>query len=405
MSANCASAIDGVGTGVAAALSAVDCVSGQVTAQAFSRLFADGGVMGPVLTILLTLYVAFFAISLMLGRTSLSVRALTPRMITVGLILTFATSWVAYQSVVWKLFIETPDYLATILTGSDGSATMLFAQKLDIVFQAVQAASEGQTDIDMFSPPGMMWMGALLLLLGTVGVLVTARIGLALLVALGPIFVVMALFNGTRGLFTGWLKGVVMLALTPLLAVLGGSIMLELAVPVLASLSQFQGAIEPQAAMAFLLVGAVHCALMFMTIKVTSTMVAGWQVFGFVPAKDEASRQLPFGNANNAPAPAAQSTGYLSTAQAAAGMTQPSGSRRIDVSAVPANAPANDSGTGTASSREVKVFATNSGGAQAQSFGTGRSRTRGIGNRFRPLASTKGGRASEQGSRPMEKTI
>ena len=53
--------------------------------------------------------------------------------------------------------------------------------------------------------------------------------------ALGPIFVVLALFPGTRGLFVGWLKGVVLMALAPLFAVLGGSLMLELAVPVLSA--------------------------------------------------------------------------------------------------------------------------------------------------------------------------
>ena len=287
MSATCTQALEGVGSGVAAALTAVDCVAADMTSQAFGRLFAPGGSLGTVLTILLTLYVAFFAISLMLGRSNLSVRSLTPRMITLGLVLTFATSWVAYQSVVWNLAIGTPDYLATLLTGSDGSATLVFAQKLDVVFLAVQEASGGQQDIGAFSPPGMMWLGALLLLLGTVGVLVAARIGLALLVALGPIFVVMALFNGTRGLFTGWLKGVVMLALAPLFAVLAGSIMLELAVPVLSVLTQFPGQIDPQAAMAFFLIGAVHVALMIMVTKTAATMVAGWQVFGLVPAKDE----------------------------------------------------------------------------------------------------------------------
>ena len=69
--------------------------------------------------------------------------------------------------------------------------------------------------------------------LGTVGVLATSKIALLLLIALGPIFVVMALFNSTRGLFVGWLKGLVFLGLTPLFAILGGTIMLELAVPVL----------------------------------------------------------------------------------------------------------------------------------------------------------------------------
>ena len=52
---------------------------------------------------MLTLYIAFFAIGLMTGRTSLSVSGLTPRMMTLGIALTFATSWVAYQSVVWNL--------------------------------------------------------------------------------------------------------------------------------------------------------------------------------------------------------------------------------------------------------------------------------------------------------------
>lgn len=396
MSANCSQVTEGVGSGVAAALTAVDCEASQITAQTFGRLFASGGELGMVLTILLTLYVAFFAISLMIGRSNLSVRALLPKMLTLGLVLTFSTSFAAYQGFFWNIFIGGPDYLAGILTGTggNGSATLVFAQKLDVVFQAVQKASNGQSDIDMFSPPGMMWMGALLLLLGTVGLLVTARIGLALLMAIGPIFVVLVLFNGTRGLFTGWLKGLVMLAITPILAVLGGSIMLELAVPVLAALSQFQGNIDPQAAMAFFLIGAVHFALMLMMFIVSAKMVSGWQVFGLVPSAEQntSSNNLPFGQPRAAPhAPYAQgqNAAYLSTAQAAAGVASTGGSRRIDVSAMPTGAAANDSGMGAATVRETKVFATSSGGAQVQPLDKETSRTRGIGNRFRS-ASSKG---------------
>jgi type IV secretion system protein VirB6 len=295
MSAACDSAAQEVGNGVAAALRAVDCVAGETTAAAFGRLFAPGGALLTVLTILLTLYVAFFAINLLLGRASLGVRSLTPRMMTLGLVLTFVTSWIAYSSVVWNLAIGGPDQIATIITGSEGSATQVFAQKIDVVFQALQQASPGQAagaqganDISAFSPEGMMWLGAMLLLLGTVGILVTARIALAVLVAIGPVFVVMALFSGTRGLFAGWLKGLVMLALVPLFAVLGGSVMLELAVPVLAALVRTPGQVDPQPAMAFFLIGAVHMALMIMVLKVTATMVSGWRVFGLMPEKASA---------------------------------------------------------------------------------------------------------------------
>jgi len=374
MNGSCDYALSEMGGGIAAALGAVDCVASQVTAQAFGRLFAPGGALGPVLVTLLTLYVAFFAISLIIGRSNLSIRSLIPRMITVGLVLTFATSWFAYQSVVWNLAIGAPDWLATRLTSSEGSATVVFAQKLDVVFQAVQQASADQTDFNAFSPPGMMWMGATMLLLGTVGVLVTARIALALLVALGPIFVVLALFNGTRGLFTGWLKGVVMLALTPLLAVLGGGVMLELAVPVLASLAPMPGQIDPQAAMAFFLVGAVHIALMAMVLKVAATMISGWHVFGLVQPSERSS------DSDRRDAPRmieARQIGVSANAPASA-------PRRVDIASATVRTPANDAGGVSSATQRVRVYATSHGdGQQVAAQSASGSRTRGIGNRFR----------------------
>jgi type IV secretion system protein VirB6 len=381
MSAQCEAAAQGVGNGVAAALRAVDCVAGETTAAAFGRLFAPGGALLTVLTILLTLYVAFFAINLLLGRASLGVRSLTPRMMTIGLVLTFVTSWIAYSSVVWNLAIGAPDQIASIITGSQGSATDVFAQKIDVVFQALQQASPGQAqgkDISAFSPEGMMWLGAMLLLLGTVGVLVTARIALAVLIAVGPVFVVMALFSGTRGLFTGWLKGLVMLALVPLFAVLGGSVMLELAVPVLAALVQTPGQIDAQAAMAFLMIGAVHVALMIMVLKVSGTMVAGWRVFGLVPDNEERGGKV----AAVTPAPAA-----IAPTVAAAAPSAPAGDRRIPVSSFAVAPAANDAGRlGEGSRREAHVIAREvaSGGAQVEPLMTGGAlRARGIGSRFR----------------------
>ena len=398
MSANCQQAMAEVGNGIAASLRAVDCAASDVTAQAFGSLFAPGGSLVPVLTILLTLYVALFALALILGRGNLSVRSLMPKFITLGLVLTFGTSWAAYQGVVWNLAVATPDWLASMLTDDRGSATATFAAKIDVVFAAVQQASEGQgDDISAFSPPGMMWMGAMLLLLGTVGVLVTARIALALLIALGPIFVVLGLFNGTRGLFTGWLKGVVMLALTPLFAVLGGSVMLELAVPVLSSLSIMPGQIEPQPAMAFFMIGAVHMALMIMVLKVAGTMVAGWRVFGLVPAKDGAAdtqSTTPLRSPTAAPSEAVRSMDGAATVG--------SGSRRISVPAAISPQAANDagapsgSGYGATVSRETRIVGGASAGGQVQSPNTGTSRTRGIGNRFRPAARPANVRKTEK---------
>jgi type IV secretion system protein VirB6 len=259
---------------------------------AFGRLFGTQGALLPALTALLTIYVALFAFALITGRSRIGISALTPRFITLGLVLTFATSWIAYQSVVWNLAVGAPNELASLLTGTTGNATTVFAQKIDIVLQKLtEVSGNGIAPSSTFSPLGLMWLGGTLFLLGTVGILATSRIALAVLLALGPLFVVLALFAGTRGLFVGWLKGVVLLAVAPLFAVLSGSFMLELAVPVLSALAPaMPGQIAPEAAMAFFLLGAVHVALMVLVTKVAATMASGWSVFGLTRVPYSSSR-------------------------------------------------------------------------------------------------------------------
>ncbi|BBC71952.1 type VI secretion protein [Altererythrobacter sp. B11] len=389
--AMCDRALEGVGAGVAASLKAVDCAATATAQAAFGRLFGTEGALMPALTILLTIFIAFFGFLLITGRSRIGIATLTPRMVTLGLVVTFATSWAAYQSVFWNLAGGAPDYIASILMGSDGSATDIFAQKIDVVFAALINASGPeamqQGAASTFSPPGLLWMGGTLLLLGTVGLLAVCKIALAVLLALGPIFVVMALFAGTRGLFVGWLKGVVMLAITPLFAVLGGSLMLELTVPVLGAIAVVPGKIDPRAAMAFFMIGAVHAALMVMVLKVAGTMVAGWSVFGLAgSAADSAD-----GRASAAPRPPAPAIAPLAPrAEQPRSGAAAAASRQIRVTASGMPMAANDSGPVGSTRRETTILA-GSGPAAPGAAGAGPARARGIGSRFRaaPARSTE----------------
>jgi type IV secretion system protein VirB6 len=374
--------------GVAPALRAVDCLAGEVTASAFGRLFGEGGALLPALTILLTLYVAFFALALLTGRSRIGVAALTPRMLTLGLVLTFATSWVAYQGVVWTLAVGAPDQIAGVLMGTKGSATQIFADRIDLVFAAIAEVAGGGAGAQgtagaaasgSFTPTNLIWLAALLLMLGTVGVLVTARIALAVLLALGPIFVVFALFSGTRGLTAGWLRGVVLTALAPLFAVLGGGFMLELAVPVIAGLRDVEG-VDGRAAMALFVIAAVHVALMVMVLRVLATMVASWQVFGL--ATTEARGDPAGGTAAAAGSPAVAATAP-SHATPAASPRRTAGLVAAPVYAAettPSSAPAPDQ----ARSGRTLVTSVLSGAEPLPALP--RQRARGIGSRFRPAA-------------------
>lgn len=374
-------------SGVAPALRAVDCLANEAAATAFSRLFGSAGSLTPALTILLTLYIAFFAISLLTGRSRVSVSALTPRMMTLGLVLTFATSWLAYQGVVWNLAVGAPDQIAGVLLGAKGSATQLFADRIDMIFAAIaevaSASGGGQggalqnTASGSFTPGNLMWLGALLLMLGTVGVLVTARIALAVLLALGPVFVVLGLFSGTRGLTAGWLRGVALTAITPLFVVLGGGLMIELLVPVVNTLRSGEG-IDGRAAMALFMIAAIHIALMIMVLRVVGAMIAGWQVFGLA-SPDRADRV-----AAPAPANAAPLTGYAAeqpalAAAAAAGSRRSAGVAAAALSAESAAAPAAGGDRTAITNRTTISSGTDAGPLPAL---RGAPRARGIGSRY-----------------------
>jgi len=321
---SCPTFSDGGPSGIAEALRVVDCMSGEAASFAFSRLFGSSALLGQALTAALTLYIAWYAVGLLTGRTSLSVSSLTPRMMTMGVALTFATSWVAYQSVIWNLLVGAPDQIASLLIGTQGSATSLFADRLDTIFAVVaqaaaatEAAAAGgtiQQSSSLASGPDLLWLSALLLLLGTVGVLLVARIALAAMLALGPIFIICGLFDGSRGLFEGWLKAAVMFALTPLLAVLIGGGTIAMLSPILDSLAAAGGQVPLRLTTTLFLAAAVYCALMVVCLKIAGTMVAGWRLpFGTGSERKAADAALssngnaqvqtsPFGN-EPAPAP------------------------------------------------------------------------------------------------------
>lgn len=392
ISVECQRAMEGVGAGIGASLRGVDCAANAMAEAAFNRLFAENGFLGPTLTIVLTLFVAMLGVALMTGRTRIGLSSLTPKMFTLVGVVTFATSWFVFQMFFWNLAVLGPDSIATVLMGTDGSATTIFADKLDAVMLSLMQASGGDAmdnSTSIFSPPGLLWSGGTMLLLGTVGVLATTKIALAILMGLGPIFIMMALFDSTKGLFVGWLKGVVLMALTPLFAVLGGSLMLELAIPVLSSLAASPGEIDVRPAMAFFMIGAVHLALMFMILKVLSTMVAGWTVFGFA-RNDKADERAPApaaaSNAYNVPAQAvAAASARERVAQAAAA---PSRDIRVTGAAMMA---ANDRGPAS-STRETRIVsAPGAAGSAPGNSASPTSRARGIGSRFKsaPIRSTE----------------
>ena len=241
-------------TSVSGSLQAMDCQIEQSVAVGYNRLFGAGGAFSETLTVLLTVYVALLAYGLLTGRTRLTVAMMSPRLISMALVLTFVTVWPAYHTVFYGLFMYGPDQVVAAVLGQHGSAVMSFAEALDGLFVrfAAIAKSFQSTTGDTASvlagksmPITLFWASGIVLMLSTLGLLILTRLVLFLLLVLGPVFIVLALFDQTRGLFNGWVRTSILFALAPMLTVLGGRAALTLFVPLLGYIEA-----DPQEALA-----------------------------------------------------------------------------------------------------------------------------------------------------------
>jgi type IV secretion system protein VirB6 len=270
---------------ITSVLSSIDCQVNQGVASAYGRLFATGGVFSVALTALLTIYVALVAFGFLTGRTRMTLPALAPKAVALALVLTFATSWQAYDVVIHGLLTAGPDQIAATFMGAPDGATHAFTSRLDVLFARVVEAAQSVSALNPEAAQNagiakpLVWASGLTLLFTTLGLLVAARVILALLLGLGPVFVVLALFDVTRGLFDAWLRTTVAVAFAPMLIVLAGSGVMALLAPMIAAIVQDPaGAVQSLRPIVMLLLGVAIYALLLTAATWTAiSLTRGWR--------------------------------------------------------------------------------------------------------------------------------
>lgn len=366
-------------TSVSGSLRALDCQIEQAVETGYNRLFGAGGAFADTLTVALTIYVALLAYGFLTGRTRLTVAMMSPRLMTMVLVLTFVTVWPAYHTIFYGLFMGGPDQVASALLGQKGSAVMNFAQNLDALFvHFADIAKAFETNpgdaasvLSSHSVPVLLfWMSGMILLMSTLGVLILTRLVLYLLLILGPVFIVLALFGQTRGLFNGWLRTSFIFALAPLLTVLGGTGALMMFVPLLNYIGddpqRAAGDVQP---MIVLFMGTlIYSAFLFTLMSVANSLVKDWQA----ALRDKSSSGSPHPQPANFPVPAATAA-LLSTGNTAVRSGQNDGRTQALTQAV-----SNNTSNLITAQIAAATTATGRGGSDA-----GASRVQGLGQRFR----------------------
>jgi type IV secretion system protein VirB6 len=244
MAGLCALDTDDAGL-VAGLTSTVDCNVQALVQAGYGALVRSGSPVMTALTILLTIYVAVLGLQLMFGRSPLKVGDVTLNLFKIAIVVTFATSWATYQQLVFDTLVHGPEQIGALILHGLGQPGNTGPSSLYIDLQAAYdelqrgALYYSQRGVPVASPlqGGSAFaalslnLSALMLIMTTLGLLLTAKIVLSLLLALGPVFFIFLLFDATRGLFQGWLSAAIGFAFVPLLAALGLAVQLALLGP------------------------------------------------------------------------------------------------------------------------------------------------------------------------------
>lgn len=233
-------------------IGSVDCRVHDLAQTGYATLAGPGSPVALLLTGLMTLYVVFIGYRLLLGRGGIRIGDATLMVLKIGLVVALATNWPLFQTLVYDTLTKGPAEVAALLLGGlQGQSAHPFAGLQD-AFDGLQKSA---TLMASRASPGAAAMqggpgfgafavntGGMTLVLSTLGVLLASKVVLAMLLALAPLVAGLMLFEATRGLVEGWLKAMIALALTPLVAVLTLSLELAMLAPSLKALAEARSA-------------------------------------------------------------------------------------------------------------------------------------------------------------------
>ncbi len=255
---------------------------------------------GPVATALV-IYVALTGFMMMRGLSQETFGAVLGRIVRLCIVAWIVISADVYNTWVSDLFLTTlPTELANEITATTG-ASLPSAAAFDTVWRKALGvgmsvwSTLGWTDIGPSLAVIFMWICAGVAVSFSYLVWLTSRIGLALVIAVGPIFVAFALFPSTRALFERWLGQVVQFVVLGVLAVLLLQIMVSAEEILVDRIVASSAASSPAQRLQMLLAVCVLfiiCAMLAMQLPGLASGLAG----GFSFHAGSLAR-LTFGNA------------------------------------------------------------------------------------------------------------
>ena len=183
------------------------------------------------LTALLTIYVALLGYRLLFAAGGARLSDAPGIALKIGAILALVSSWALFQTLVFDVAGKAPLQLARLMagplqTGGGSSLALDPIGGLQVAFDQLSAAA--QAFGRLAGPGGKSYLSgeaaaaqalaaaAGAMFMTTAGLIAVATLAVAVLAAMGPVFIALFLFRQTRGLFVGWVRAIIAAALAPM---------------------------------------------------------------------------------------------------------------------------------------------------------------------------------------------
>lgn len=203
-------------------LNTVDAVIGHFVSTAYQNFLQANTT---VITLLFTVYIMFLGYRFLNHDHHFNMSQLTRHLITLLIVYGLVMNWNLYNIFIYNIFTNEPGHIAGILIESAGKkGTDSIAQALDGIYKVVMDATSGFWSQITFSAAGVAFAfyGLLVFLMGTVMCVfallcfIYAKMMMAVMLALSPLFILFFLFDSTKNLFAAWLQTLLTLALIPI---------------------------------------------------------------------------------------------------------------------------------------------------------------------------------------------
>lgn len=207
-------------------------LAGYVTSKAAAVMSSMAGVA----TTMFVIYVAFYVLAIAMGKVREPVFDFSLRLVLVALILGIGLNMGLYMKFFGDFLSKSPDALSGVISGAGAKASI--GSTLDkIMTDAFAAGDKAFEKMSLFNGVGgslaLFTVGIVLYAVGVLAtfyagfLIVLSKIMLAVLLAVGPIVILLMMFKSTQRFFESWLSLALNYGLTIVLTVAVISLMFE----------------------------------------------------------------------------------------------------------------------------------------------------------------------------------